>query len=244
MKLIAGFMVLVAIFVSVVVAAAPSDNGSPDNNSQRYYVMSDNPALKLMFGARHDFGKAFSAELTEREVGLLKKLGVKLEPVGIFYINAKPFCNNNGQCDPELGENPSCSDCKNSDEEEPTEGRACSPADQYPWGVEMVNGGSGGSGVVVAVLDTGIDTDHPDLKGNIMDCKDATKLRIKKGCEDNNGHGTHVAGTIAANGGSDGAGIFGVAPESKLMVVKVAVQAVSAGEMTSQREYVMLQITM
>ena len=218
MKLIAGFMFLIAILVSVVVAAAPSDNGSPDNNSQRYYVMSDNPALKLVFGARHDFGKAFSAELTEREVGLLKKLGVKLEPVGIFYINGKPTCNNNGVCEPELGENPSCSDCKSStDEEEPIERRACYPTDQYPWGVEMVNGGSGGSGV----LDTGVDTDHPDLKGNIMDCKDATKRKIVGGCEDKSGHGTHVAGTIAANGGSDGAGIFGVAPESKLMVVKV-----------------------
>jgi subtilisin len=42
-----------------------------------------------------------------------------------------------------------------------------------------------------------------------------------KGCEDNNGHGTHVAGTVLANGGSDGLGVYGVAPEADLMVVKV-----------------------
>jgi subtilisin len=73
------------------------------------------------------------------------------------------------------------------------------------------------------VLDTGIDTDHLDLKDNIVDC--VTKVTHfvpdSKSCEDGHGHGTHVAGTIAANGGPDGLGIYGVAPEAKLMVVKV-----------------------
>jgi subtilisin len=40
-------------------------------------------------------------------------------------------------------------------------------------------------------------------------------------CDDKNGHGTHVSGTILANGGSDGLGIFGVSPESKLWAYKV-----------------------
>lgn len=47
------------------------------------------------------------------------------------------------------------------------------------------------------------------------------KRGIKNGCADGNGHGTHVAGTIAANGGSDGNGIYGVAPEANLWVIKV-----------------------
>lgn len=70
-------------------------------------------------------------------------------------------------------------------------------------------------------MDTGVDKDHLDLKANIKDCKDTTKRGIKKGCADMNGHGTHVAGTIAANGGSDGKGIYGVAPEAELMAIKV-----------------------
>ncbi len=212
-KYVVGFISMVAILGIVV--AAPSDNDTP----YRYYVMSGNPALKLMLGVKHDFGKAFSAELTEQEVNLLKKLGVRVEPVGVFHITGKPQCDHDGIC--EQGEDPRCPDCKSSDKEEPAEGRACYPENQIPWGVEMVNGGSGGSGVVVAVLDTGIDTDHPDLKENVMDCKDATKRKITGECEDKNGHGTHVAGIIAANGGSDGNGIYGVAPEAKLMVVKV-----------------------
>ncbi len=214
-KLAAGFVGLLALLASVVVATAPSDNAL----THRYYVMSDNPALKLIFGTKHEFKHAFSTELSQREVGLLKKMGVRVEPVGVFYIDAKPTCDYDGKCEP--GENPSCSDCKNSGEDSTTAGRTCYPDTQYPWGVQMVNGGSGGAGIMVAVLDTGIDTDHIDLADNIAVCKDATKIRIKNGCEDNNGHGTHVAGTIAANGGSDGMGIYGVAPEAELMVIKV-----------------------
>jgi subtilisin len=59
------------------------------------------------------------------------------------------------------------------------------------------------------------------LKDNIIDCRDTTKRGIKEGCTDVTGHGTHVAGTIAAYGGSDGKGIYGVAPEAKLMAIKV-----------------------
>jgi subtilisin len=83
----------------------------------------------------------------------------------------------------------------------------------------MVNGSTEGAGVTVAVLDTGAYEDHLDL--DVQVCKDATKRGIVNGCKDGNGHGTHVAGTIAANGGSDGLGIYGVAPEASLMVIKV-----------------------
>ena len=80
---------------------------------------------------------------------------------------------------------------------------------------------SGGERVTVAVLDSGVKVDHLDLAANIVDCKDTTLRRIKKGCSDNAGHGTHVAGTILANGGPDGSGIYGVAPNAKLMAIKV-----------------------
>lgn len=92
----------------------------------------------------------------------------------------------------------------------------CSPSSQVPWGVTKVNGGSGGSGVIVAVLDTGVKTDHPDLKSNIVDCTDAQYSSLRKRCSDKNGHGTHVAGTIAANGK-----IVGVAPQAKIAAVQV-----------------------
>ncbi len=74
-----------------------------------------------------------------------------------------------------------------------------------------------GTGVGVAVIDTGIDLSHPDLKINILANKNC--VRPNRSGADDNGHGTHVAGTIAALSNSQG--VVGVAPEAKLMAVKV-----------------------
>jgi major intracellular serine protease len=78
-----------------------------------------------------------------------------------------------------------------------------------------------GEGITVAVLDTGCDTSHPDLKNQIIGGRnftgdDSGDPDIFK---DYNGHGTHVAGTIAAEGKDSG--ISGVAPGAKLLIVKV-----------------------
>ncbi|MCM8779347.1 MAG: S8 family serine peptidase [Candidatus Omnitrophica bacterium] len=79
---------------------------------------------------------------------------------------------------------------------------------------------SRGEGVKVAVLDTGIDLGHPDLKDNLdletsYDYVDDDQLP-----EDTFGHGTIVAGAIAGVGDND-LGIYGVAPQAKLMVLKI-----------------------
>lgn len=88
-----------------------------------------------------------------------------------------------------------------------------------------------GSGQTVAVIDTGIDTDHPEFAGRISEYSyNASEDRIVKDytlsdgsydwslIEDAQGHGTAVAGTIAA--AMDGAGTVGVAPEVTLLVIK------------------------
>ena len=72
-----------------------------------------------------------------------------------------------------------------------------------------------GEGVKVAVLDTGIDTDHPDLQDAIADSRDFTG----DGIEDANGHGTHCAGIIGAR--LNEVGFVGVAPECQLLIGKV-----------------------
>ncbi len=76
----------------------------------------------------------------------------------------------------------------------------------------------GGSAVVVAVLDTGIDQDHEDLDGKVII---EINLTDSSTSGDVYGHGTHVAGIIAAYT-NNGLGIAGLAPESLLMNVKVA----------------------
>lgn len=74
-----------------------------------------------------------------------------------------------------------------------------------------------GTGVGVAVIDTGIQLNHPDLVTNIVANK--TCVRRTSTANDDNGHGTHVAGTIAALNNS--IGVVGVAPQAKLIAVKV-----------------------
>ncbi|MFM1651252.1 S8 family serine peptidase [Brevibacillus sp. B_LB10_24] len=74
--------------------------------------------------------------------------------------------------------------------------------------------------VVVAVIDTGIDPSHPDLAGRILEGKDyvsQSKLPL-----DENGHGTHVAGIIAART-DNGIGIAGLAGKTDVMILPLKV---------------------
>lgn len=75
---------------------------------------------------------------------------------------------------------------------------------------------SKGENVKIAVIDTGCDLDHPDLTNNII--QGINILNPKKDPYDDNGHGTHVSGSIAAE--DNGTGMVGVAPKSKIMPIK------------------------
>ena len=96
------------------------------------------------------------------------------------------------------------------------------------WGVDNVdapevwNGGSGfsgatGSGTTIAVIDTGVDLDHPEFSDRIVAGYDFVDNDAT--ADDGNGHGTHVAGTIA--GANDGTGITGVAYNAAIMPLRV-----------------------
>ncbi len=97
-------------------------------------------------------------------------------------------------------------------------------------------GGITGDGVVVAVLDSGVDTDHDDLAGALIDqacfldnngaidgsgrCPNGSDRQSGPGAaEDNSGHGTHVAGIVASRGNRSSTG---VAPGAKIVAIKVA----------------------
>ena len=113
--------------------------------------------------------------------------------------------------------------CKESGEEPVDEGGSNQP---LPSGVARIDAASvwdtmnvTGSGVGVAILDTGLDMGHADLAANIAlgisNCFDA----FDGDCGDGNGHGTHVGGTVAAV--DDDFDVVGVAPEATLYSVKV-----------------------
>lgn len=77
-----------------------------------------------------------------------------------------------------------------------------------------------GAGIKVAVLDSGIDLNHPDLAGKIVAQKAFVSSAIDPDISDKNGHGTHVAGIIAANT-DNSIGVAGTCPECQLIIGKV-----------------------
>ncbi|SMD20374.1 Subtilase family protein [Kibdelosporangium aridum] len=83
---------------------------------------------------------------------------------------------------------------------------------------EAWKAGLDGQGVTVAVLDTGIDAQHPDLAGRIADSRNFT---ADPDTSDGYGHGTHVASTIAGSGAASGGKYRGVAPGARLLNGKV-----------------------
>ena len=105
-------------------------------------------------------------------------------------------------------------------------------AQTLPTGVDRVQADvvpGTGEGVEVAILDSGIQTTHPDLAANIkggVDC-DAP---ITGNFQDENGHGTHVAGILAAVDNTEG--VVGVAPKAKLWAVRI-LDALGGGDLTS-----------
>ena len=98
-------------------------------------------------------------------------------------------------------------------------GAAGDPGRPQQWALDRIGAASArGEGVVVAVLDTGVDLAHVDLRDRVLpgvDLVDGDDV-----AQDENGHGTHVAGIIAATAGN-GAGIAGVAPGASLLPVRV-----------------------
>ncbi|WP_404451569.1 S8 family peptidase [Virgibacillus necropolis] len=97
---------------------------------------------------------------------------------------------------------------------------------EVPKGVELIQAPeiwskTKGKDITVAILDTGCEADHPDLKDRVINGKNFTDDDNSDPdiFKDHAGHGTHVAGTIAAS--NNDAGVSGVAPEANLLIVKV-----------------------
>ena len=208
-KKIAYLLLFLLIFSFSFVNAAEEDS--------RYLIKSYSGFWKKSFGVRNEFSEGFTADLSDWQIRVARVFGVELVPVKKLYVLPESFAA--------VGGNAQSDKDKNADLEGKTKPSASPrplPSSQLPWGIKSVYGNdpllvrtSGGAGVLKS---------HPDLKSRIFQCKDFTNPRkpiIDGQCDDKNGHGTHVAGIIAADGGFDKKGIYGVAPEASLFTYRV-----------------------
>lgn len=83
-----------------------------------------------------------------------------------------------------------------------------------------------GEDITVAVLDTGVDATHPDLKGNVLTGKDMVGFGARRGDDAWARHGTAMAGIIAGHGHGkgNGDGVLGIAPKAKVLPVRVILE--------------------
>jgi thermitase len=97
------------------------------------------------------------------------------------------------------------------------------------WDAAGLSGFPASGGVKIGIVDTGIDQTHPDLSGKTVDCGAALGGMVTSGgCADDNMHGTHVAGTIAAKA-NNATGVAGVAFNSNLSICKALYTAAGTG---------------
>lgn len=99
----------------------------------------------------------------------------------------------------------------------PGGGGSTQPPQETPWGIARVGGGGPGTFGTAWVIDSGIDLSHPDL--NVDRTRSRSFLGGTTTAQDQNGHGTHVAGTIAARDNT--IGVVGVAPGAPVVAVRV-----------------------
>lgn len=171
----------------------------------------------------HVYGTVFSgfaARVPEGRMNALRNDPV-VQSISIDQpVHAMPRCNNPNT--------PPCEDDGGGG------GGGGDTSQTLPWGVDRVDAdlnGNTGSGTHVYIIDTGIDATHADLQGNLgngyaaVSCQDTTsgppgqRTTCDNSWDDDNGHGTHVAGTVGAIDNSDF--VVGVAPDVTLHAVKV-----------------------
>ncbi|MEK4921543.1 S8 family serine peptidase [Cytobacillus sp. FSL R5-0569] len=210
-KTVAAALLSLTLGMSVFTSGISAQVSDEAKGSETYRVLIQAPsnsvnALETKYEKRWDFGKeGFTADVSAKELQTLQAT----KNVEVQKVNEMNIATVTGEVS----------------KAEVT----AVPSSQTPWGIKSIYNNqsltatSGGNGIKVAVLDTGVYTNHIDLAGSAEQCKDFTQSSplVNGSCTDRQGHGTHVAGTVLAHGGSDGQGVYGVAPDAKLWAYKV-----------------------
>jgi len=211
-------MSVVTVLLMVLAAFAAVPGTAANEKEERYIVMfkdkADEDLIKSNNGKvvkKLGYSPAIVIKMKASDVKNLKKSD-KVEAVEIDYKasalgKVTPQAKGGKRGPPD-----------NGDEEPPVE-----DSEVTPWGIAKINADNvhflsiTGSAVKVGVLDTGVDVDHPDLVGNIKG--GINIINTRKSYNDDHGHGTHTAGTIAAKDNT--IGVIGVAPNAHIYAIKV-----------------------
>lgn len=209
-KVIMSVLLTASLAMPAFGANAASINSNGDEKIRVYVEASDastKSALKGNYKVRWELSEnGFSTEMTEKQfIALQKNKNVQVTKVQEVTLDTDVRATQSQVTAAEY------------------------PSHQTPWGIKAIYNNSnqtttsGGQGINIAVLDTGVYVDHYDLAGTVEQCKNFTGSTtvINGSCNDANGHGTHVAGSALADGGYDGAGVYGVAPQADLWAYKV-----------------------
>ncbi len=209
-KILMSVLLTASLAIPAVGASAATENNNGVEKFRVYVEASDKSAktsLKGQFKARWELSaNGFSTEMNDKQFDALQK-NKNLKVTKIQEVK--------------LDTDVRATQSQVSAAEYPTH--------QTPWGIKAIYNNSaqtttsGGAGINIAVLDTGVFTGHYDLENTVEQCKDFTQVTVpvNGACNDAHGHGTHVAGSALADGGSDQAGIYGVAPQADLWAYKV-----------------------
>jgi subtilisin len=212
-KVVGSVVLSLAMGVSMFASGAFGKEAAESQETHRVWIQgpqAEQAKVKGEYGVRVDFGsEGFTTTVNEKQyLALLNNKNLQIEKVNKVSIDSRI----DADAKPGAG------------------AMATTPSDQTPWGIQAIYNNaniqatSGGNGIKIAVLDTGVFTNHIDLAGSAEQCKDFTQTSssmVNGTCTDRNGHGTHVAGTALAHGGYDGLGVYGVAPEAELWAYKV-----------------------
>ena len=211
--------VLMAVFLSVVLLVASNalagKAANPDNLTYPLYpgkklglAVTGNPA------ALHEVFIGFTAKPGAPEQALVKGVGGKIKYT--YHLVPAIAATIPEAAIDGLMRNPRVTHIEADIE-------VYAVAQEVPWGVVRIGAttvhtdGNKGAGIKVAVIDSGIYYTHPDLSPNYAGGYDF--VNGDGDPMDDNGHGTHVAGTIAA--ADNGSGVVGVAPEADIYALKV-----------------------
>ncbi|ANU26112.1 S8 family peptidase [Planococcus versutus] len=208
-KFITTAMLTATLLIPAMGVSANGNAVEKENGNEKFRVLIDSANGKEMKNAKSQYGvqwdfenEGFTTNMNEKQFNALQKnKNLSIEKVPEYSIEETSS--------------------------EPLATYSTMAASQStPWGIKAIYNNnyltqsSGGTGINIAVLDTGVNVNHADLATNVEQCKDFTlNSSITNGtCTDRQGHGTHVAGSALANGNG---GLYGVAPQADLWAYKV-----------------------